>query len=93
MTNEETARRGRQAEELLDHPLLTEALAAMRSNCLSEWEKAPSRDVDGRERLWTMIKLIGLFEGHLKSYVTDGKFATEKLAKLEKSIAERVTGR
>ena len=77
-------RRAAEAQDLLDNPLLQEALETIRASVDKEWLDAPARDTEGRERLWMMRKLTDKFEAHLTSIVNDGKIASKKLADLEK---------
>lgn len=76
--------RGERAQAILDDPLVGEAFAAIERECLAEWRSAPARDVEGRERLWLMLKLCERLKAHFERLIDSGKLAGERLAQLEK---------
>ena len=82
--------RGRQAAELLEHPLLVEAFAALEQEVVNEWKNSPARDEDGRERLWMMLRLSQKVRGYLESVITTGKMGQIQLKELDKrTLAQR----
>ena len=74
--------RGQRAQAILDDPIMREAFATLERQCLAEWREAPARDLEGRERLWLMLKLVERLQRHFESLVADGKLAGERLARL-----------
>ncbi|MBV9522745.1 MAG: hypothetical protein JO010_08130 [Alphaproteobacteria bacterium] len=76
--------RGRRAEAILEDPLVAEAFAAIERECVEEWRAAPARDVEGRERLWLMLKLAERLRRHFESLVHGGKLAGERMAQLDR---------
>lgn len=80
--------RGRDAQHLIEHPLLQEAFDTLRTEWLSQWENSPERDVEGRERLRLMVKTLPLVRQHLLAMIETGTIAQ---AEVEKSnLAQRV---
>jgi hypothetical protein len=77
--------RGQRARAILDDPLVGEAFAALERACLAEWRAAPARDVEGRERLWLMLKMAERLKAHFTSLVDGGRLAGERVAALEKA--------
>jgi hypothetical protein len=77
--------RGQRARALLDDPLVDEAFAAIERECLAEWRRAPARDVEGRERLWLMLKMAERFKAHFVNLIDSGRLAGERIAQLEKA--------
>src|ERR1700760_631055 len=71
--------RGRQATELLEHPLLQEALRVLRQDFQTAWVNSPARDSEGRERLWHLVKLVDRFESYLTEVVTTGRMAVQEI--------------
>jgi len=69
------AERGRQAAQVLEHPLFVEAFGAYRARLLEEWEASPVRDTEGRERLWLMVKTVDAVRGHLEGLLQTGRMA------------------
>ena len=80
--------RGSQAQELLEHPLMVEALQTLRSRIAEQWESSPARDKEGRESLWTMLKLLGNLEGHLREALETGKLARLQLEQKQSALKQ-----
>ncbi len=78
--------RARQAQELIEHPLLREALDTYRQRLQAEWSASPARDTEGRERLWLMVKTVEVVEQHLKELIETGKLATVQLERKRSAI-------
>jgi hypothetical protein len=76
--------RGIRARAILDDPLVGEAFAAIERECLAEWRRAPARDVEGRERLWLMLKMTERLKAHFVSLIDSGRLAGERVAELGK---------
>lgn len=83
MTEEEEARRGREAELLLENPLFVEAFATIAQEYEQAWRDSPSRDEKGREKLWLMVKLLDRVKVHVQQVAFTGQMA-------RKTIRERV---
>lgn len=77
--------RAAQAAELLEHPLIVEALQAFELEIIEAWKKSPARDVEGRERLRMMLDSQEKFKACLQSMVNTGK-----LLSLHPTPAERL---
>jgi len=76
MDQQQEINRGQQATELLNHPLMQEAISTLRSQYQAAWEASPARDKEGREELWKLLKTLGAVEGHLKQVIETGRMAT-----------------
>lgn len=76
--------RGRQAEELLEHPLLVEAFEFLESEVINAWKSSPARDGEGREKLWLMLHLSEKVKNHLQQVISTGKMAQISIKELEK---------
>ncbi len=83
MNLHEDVERGRQAGELLQHPLLLAALDAIEGEVVRQWEDCPARDKDGKEACWQLMKTSKKFRSMLNGYVQSGKLAAENLRRLE----------
>lgn len=81
--------RGRQAAELLEHPLMKEAFSTIRQEFTQAWQNSPTRDQEGREKLWQLLKLTDRLESFLTETVTTGKMATMQIEEA-RTIAQRV---
>lgn len=73
MTREETLQRARQAAEILDHPLVVEALAKMRADTIARWCEHGA-DTIAAMMLHRRYSAIGEFEEHFRALINDGKF-------------------
>lgn len=75
--------RGRRAQELLDNELLVQALDAIESEVVAQWEQCPARDAEGKEACWQLIKTSKKFRAILKGYVESGKLASDQIRRFE----------
>lgn len=89
MTPEHELSRGRDAQQLLSHPLLAEAFQTIEDEVKHAWEGSPANDLQGRERLWMMLKLLSRVRQHLDSVVNSGKMAERTIADRAKSAIGR----
>lgn len=76
--------RGLRARAILDDPLVVDAFAALEQECLTEWRRAPARDVEGRERIWLMLKLTERLKAHFETLISDGAIAGDRLVRLDR---------
>lgn len=86
MSAEEQARRGDEAQRLLEHPLLVEAFEVIERQCIEEIKKCPVRDAEGLAKLHLMLLLNQRLRVQIESVVNTGKIARASLLK-------RATGR
>lgn len=84
---EHEIRRGEHAATLLNDELLQEVFATMKQEYMTKWLDSPERDVEGRERLRMMVKLLDKLRGDLAMVLETGKFAKLSLAQ---EIGERL---
>ena len=89
MSPEQEVQRGQDAKRLLEEPLLQEAFEVIEQEIMEKWKTAPARDVDGREKLWMMLHLLGRVRSHLESVMASGHLAEATLAQR----ARRALGR
>ena len=71
--------RGARAKELLGNELLQEVFARLDAEYISAWRQMPARDVDGRERLWQAVNIVGKVKDHLTTILNNGKLAQREL--------------
>lgn len=84
MTTDEEIRRGNQAKQLLEHPLLIEAFSLIESEIIDAWKTSPQRDAEGREKLHLTLCLLEKLKAQIAEVVTTGKIA-EKQSLLEQA--------
>lgn len=93
MTDAENAHRGQEAARLLESDVMREALGALESEIVSQWEQCPARDKEGKEALWQLLKTKKKFERLLLGYVETGKLARENLRRIEEGKLTRLLRR
>ncbi len=71
--------RGRQAKELLAHPLLSQAFADVESDLQRLWSDSHPRDVALRDDAWRCLRLLKMVKGNLSHHVGTGKLAAMQL--------------
>lgn len=81
--------RALQAQELLDNELLTEAFKTLEENYSSAWRSTSLDDVQGREKLFLAINIVGKVRNHLGAAVANGRLAQAELAELARSAERR----
>lgn len=80
--------RGARAAELLQDPLLAETLDTIEQEYTEQWKSSPARDVEGREKLWLMIKTAEKFRAELASVLETGQLAKRRLA--QQPLAQQI---
>lgn len=78
------AARGTRAKFLLDNDLLADAFKGLEDAYTAAWRATKIDDVNGREKLFLAINIVGKVRDHLSVIVSNGKIAQAEL----KAIAE-----
>jgi len=86
---EDELRNGEQASQLIKHPLFVSAFETLEQEIVDQWKQSTSLNADVREKLHTMLFLLGKVRTHLISHVETGKLAE---ATLKQKVA-RAAGR
>jgi hypothetical protein len=71
--------RAERARELLEDPMMLEAMESLRAQYLAAWENSPARDPEAREKIWTYLKALDKVKGHLLEVMETGMLAREQL--------------
>lgn len=80
--------RALRAQELLDNELLVETFKILEDNYASAWRSTAIEDVQGREKLFLAINIVGKVRDHLNATLANGRLAQAELAELART-AER----
>lgn len=83
MSLENDVQRGQEASQLLNHPLMTEALTMMRQELYDAIEHSHWKDSEAREEAYRQLKCCERFESQLRGLIDNGKVA-------QKTLMERV---
>ena len=79
MNDQTLSLRGREAQSLLDNPILSEALETMRKATIDQWKETDMRDKEGQLLLLQLAKVTDRFEGLLRGIVDTGKLAQRRI--------------
>lgn len=73
--------RARDAQQLLENPLLNEALAEIESEAITAWKGTKLDDTPARERLWMTVKAAQRVREVLQGAVDNGRFEAGRAAR------------
>ena len=79
MTEQQTALRGREAQQILDSEVFKNAMAQLKGSVIEQWKACPVRDKEGALLLLQLAKLTDKFESILVGVVETGKMAQHKI--------------
>ena len=79
---------GARAREVLDNEAYQQAFADLKSEIKDKWEHSPSRDAEGREKLYLMLGLLAKLEGILQTSMETGRLAELELSH-KQTLADR----
>lgn len=72
--------RGARAKEILENELYIEAFQTIKDEVLEAWQQSPSRDLEGREKLYLMLGMLNKVQSTLQTVMETGKIAQAQLA-------------
>ena len=81
---------GDRAREVLENEAFTDSFSAIETEILSQWKSSPARDLEGREKLWQLLSLLGKLKSTLQTTLDTGKLAKLELEH-KRSLAQRLT--
>ena len=76
------ARKGHEAKELLENPILVEAFEALEREYLKAWRQSKPADDEERERLWLAVGILDEIKRHLRVVVENGVMAKRDIDKI-----------
>jgi len=87
-TIEQRIYNGDRAREVLENEAFDQAFTDMKTEIIEQWTNSPVRDLDGREKLYQLLKLADKLKATLQTSLETGKLATLDLAHQE-SLAQK----
>ena len=81
MSLEKEQQRGHRAKEILEDEIFTEAIKKVSDELDLEWINSPVRDIEGREKIYMMKRMLNVLLVQLKSVMETGKLATKQINK------------
>lgn len=88
MTPEQEIYRAQRAKYLLDNEVFVDAFDQIKAEISEQWKSSPARDVEGREKLWLMLRMLERVQACLTATMDGGKLARAELAH-KKTLTER----
>ena len=85
MSNEETVRKGKKAEELIQNEAFSLALNKMESDAVWFWKDTKPEDSVKREHAWHMLRAIEAFRLEITKIMDNGKVAQREIQRANKS--------
>lgn len=79
MSPEEEISRGRQAQELMDNPILKEAFEKIERETLELWAGTNLSDVETREDLWRLLNSARQLRRNILNIQSSGEIAKQGL--------------
>lgn len=76
------ARKGQEAKDLLENPILVEAFAILEREYLKAWRQSKPADQEERERLWLAVGILEELQRHLRVVVENGVMAKRDIDKI-----------
>jgi hypothetical protein len=79
MDNREKVNKGINAQQILNDPLIQEALRQLEGMYINDWKTSTVDDVVKRERAYACMSVLNDFIGALGSIVNTGKIAEKQI--------------
>ena len=76
LTPEQEVWRAERAKQLLNEPLIKEALDAIESLLIEQWSATPIKDQEMREKIWMMFNIKRNFVQRMTEHIETGKIAS-----------------
>jgi len=93
-TIEQRIYNGDRAREVLENEAFEQAFTDIKTELIEQWTNSPVRDLDGREKLYQLLKLADKLKANLQTSLETGKLARLDLAHEESVLqkAKRAVG-
>jgi hypothetical protein len=87
-TLEQRVQEGDLARQVLDNEVFARAFDTIEQEHIEAWKNSPARDREGRESLWTTVKLLHKLRGTLEAAMTDGQLARIEMERQAEMLAQ-----
>jgi hypothetical protein len=88
MTIEQDMYDGSRAREILESEVYIAAFETIKQEIMTTWQLSPSRDLEGREKLFLMLGMLNKVQSTLQIVMETGKIATINLQH-QRTLMER----
>jgi hypothetical protein len=79
MAIEHDITRGGKAREVLESEVYIDSFDIIKTELLNTWQQSPSRDIEGREKLYLMLAMLNKVQSTLQSVMETGMLAQSEL--------------
>ena len=86
MNNEETVRKGKKAESLVQDEAFSAALLQMENDAVWLWKSTKPEDTVKRESAWHMVQAVEQFRNNISKMMDNGKIAQRQIERSQKSL-------
>lgn len=76
MTAEEQIRRGAEARQVLDNPLVVDAFNSIEAGLVSKWLASQAFDAAGREELYRLYLAARMFKAYFEREISGAEIAS-----------------
>jgi signal transduction protein with GAF and PtsI domain len=84
MTEDESVRKGRKAQQLLEDETLSAALAKLENDQVWVFKSTRAEETAKREQCWSMLKAIENLRLELTKVIDNGKVAQRAIERIQK---------
>ncbi len=81
---------GEEANRIYQSELVQGFLKDLDKSLWEAFKQSPADDYEGREKVYSMMKLAGKFEGMFLQYIAGGKTASQMLEKLKDGAFDNI---
>lgn len=81
---------GNKASEIYNEPIVQNFFREVRQKTIESWEKSHDTDIEGREKAYLFLKILGGFENVFRVAMDTGKISASTLDKLQKGEFENL---
>ena len=76
--SEQEITRANKAKQILEEPLLVEAVQTVRTELMNEWLNSDDKNSEQRENIWKMRRMLEVILIQLQSVMETGKLAKKQ---------------
>ena len=80
--------RGDKARQFLDDEVFREACAKIEADIIEAWKSWKASDIEGRERLWLGLNMLGKIKQVLSDYAVSGRHERKRIEELANNRPE-----
>ena len=75
--------RAAQARALLENEIFQNAIKSLHDDYIDSWKRSSTKDIDGKERLWQAVNILGKIQEQISKVIIDGRVASQDLSRIK----------